>query len=386
MIVLFIFFLPLAHAYRNVYWPLASSMPHGSFRFDLDGEYFETTSKMDVDGNQVDLIDQEQFYRIQTRAKFIYSIEQRMDFIVSSGYRYNFYRTPDNQEYHSNDMDFISVGAKLYLAPQAKWRYALFGEYVNTTYNNTKYTTQDVPDVLPLGDDMNYFTAGLMLTFFNSENNTFNFMAGYRTFSEDMSHEIPMQAEVGWSFTQFGLYGGVEGVFSLGDDTFSSNPSDKYKIGRDSTHLYNSINRNIIKPYAGLIVSPARSWSLKGQIGQVMDGSSTDKGIEVKVSLSIASLGYSEDVKKILAFKEYDVEGEITQLSPKGNFAKVNVGLHDNVDIGMTMDIYERNYFSRNILLATGRVVEARSTWAIVRIIKKYNILKVKEGHVVRGY
>jgi hypothetical protein len=176
----------------------------------------------------------------------------------------------------------------------------------------------------------------------------------------------------------------VDGVSSLGNDAYEDAPLER-PVWNAQTNLYNSENREWITPYAGINFSIGETWRLEFRGSQVVSGRSTDLGTTFGVNL-IKRVDKSPVILTDSKFKSYDIEANITKLSPKKGYVVIDKGVGDDVTKGMRFDFYEFDYVGGNVLVATGIVIQAKSETSVVKISHKYNAKKeIKEGLVGRA-
>ncbi|MBP9674769.1 MAG: hypothetical protein KBD63_06695, partial [Bacteriovoracaceae bacterium] len=181
------------------------------------------------------------------------------------------------------------------------------------------------------------------------------------------------------------LGAGLEGILSLKDDSFSDNPLSKPRIGEGATNLFNSVNRSYVAPYLTSSFLLNNKWRLDGKITYHTMGNSTDEGLGVRLGFTYTfNKKQSEEKKTIGKFKEYSIEGKVLNISEQGLFARINVGLRDEVVQGMRVDFFEFDYAGGNKLIASGKVVRLKGQTADVQIEKNFANRKVKIGHMAR--
>ena len=178
---------------------------------------------------------------------------------------------------------------------------------------------------------------------------------------------------------------GVDGIFSLQTDPYLTE-SVRPKVPTGGTKLYNSFNREWVKPYATLHYSLTPHWKISLGASQAIRVLSGDKGTEIFLSLSRTSKGITSTQKKITAFKEYSIEANVIKVSKKQHFVQIDQGLTADISKGMKFDIYKVGLMSDNTLLASGVAWEVGVNKSVIRIFKRYTDKKIEKGSVARGH
>ena len=219
----------------------------------------------------------------------------------------------------------------------------------------------------------------------SQSNNFLSGRAGYRSPGTDLSTEIYWQVEGALAWKYVALIAGVNGIYSLKDSPFEDDRENLPNFNTGSTALYNSINREMIAPYAGINFALGKDWRVEFRGSQVVSGRSTDLGTAFGVSL-IRRVEDKKGSKPDKVFKEYDFEASITKVSPKKGYVVIDKGLSEDIQKGMKIDFYEFDYVGGNILLARGTVIRTKADSSIVKVTHLYNTKKeLKEGVVARG-
>ena len=181
-----------------------------------------------------------------------------------------------------------------------------------------------------------------------------------------------------------GLVAGVNGISSMNNDPFESVPEERPNLNAQ-TRLYNSINREMIAPYAGINIALGNTWRVELRGSQVVSGTSTALGSIFGINLIRRS---EKSTTRLLdnKFKTYDLEATVTKVSPKKEFLEIDKGIADDITKGMRMDFFEFDYIGGNVLVASGIVVKTKSETAVVQITQRFNQKKeLKEGLIGRA-
>ncbi len=355
--------------------------------------YLDSLSMYDVTGQELSFLDNSYFRRQEADLYFGYGAGPSFDLYANLKYRQNEYgrtaeeisRLPGDAVFTSQGLESYLVGLKYAFLPYKKLRYALSLEFKNTFYSNKRYATSVYQkDTLVLGDDGKEVTIAPSLTYLFSQKNILSARVGYKVMPDHLSDEVVYNLELAHKFNKITPYLGVLGIYSADGDEYTLNPAQK-PLMYSGSMMYNSINRSMVAPYVGANFKVSNlKFGLKYL--QVASGTSIDKYQE----LSFECIWQKEKVsvleKKLSKFKEYDVEGIIIQVSPRGKFVKIDKGLSDTVEKGMRIDFFKSGYFGENQLIASGVVYQSAPDFAIVKILEKYSETSLAEGMVARGY
>ncbi len=370
-----------------LYRPSAAHVGWKAYEINLNAEMWKTTSRVDSLGVEQPFVDSEDFGRFQGGLDLSYGIGKQLEVRLGFNYRQNNSINSSGESLSAAGLESIWGGAKYtIITPSSPWIFALDLQYRQTVFTTQQYIPGTVPtDELVLGDDGKEFTVGLHLARKFSKTGNFSSFVAFNMPPNDLSQEVIYDASFAWAWTKWAWIMGVEGIYSLGTDDFGSAAETKPQIASGSSYLYNSINREKMMPY--LQINKAFStWKLGLKGGVVVGGQSTDLGYETGFTITWSSKGVSKDERVITKFKEYEIEGTVLKVSPRGKFIKIDQGLAQDVEKGMRFDIFKTDFFGGNVLVATGVVYEVNSDSSIVKLIKRFNEIKIEKGFSARGY
>ena len=366
-------------------------LPLDTLEVQLRGEYFSSLGQFDFDGLYTPRLPDTKYDRYEGVASAYYSFYSQL--MIGAGGRYRQNRYEDGiYQITKEGFESVFVSFKYGLPEVDRWFLAVDVSYINRVFTNTYLAPSQMPlDVLPLGDDQGQLYAGLSGTKLIGENWQLSGSGGYLKNFARQSDEVNYAAELVWAMKSFALFAGVNGVYSLLEDQYIDRPEGKPvpgRVGSQVTFLVNSINQEYLRAMGGVALGN-QNWALKFWGGQVLLGYHMDKSLEAGVAISLNSFRateYEKDQEKIQEFKEYELEAEIVEISPKGFYLKINKGLSGDVDKSMLFDIYKTDYFGGNVLVASGEVVEISASWAIIKIAKTYKKIAIRSGFIARGY
>ncbi len=354
-----------------------------SYQLEFEARIWNSTATIDDDGEEVEFADDEGFSQMEGDMLLRYGFGEQLELRGGAIFRQV---KSTKEEASKSGAESIRIGAKYAFKPMGNWHYAVDLQYKLTLYENTDYVlASDIPEgEILLGDAGNSYHVKGILSYKtqtgNSLNGSFAYVGAPNNLSAELFYDI--NGKLAWS--TFALYAGLEGVNSLKNDPYSSEPTTKPPQGLGESRLYNSVNRSYTKPYIGAYKSFGRV-RVGVQGAQVISGISTDKGSEIALSIAWNSKGETSSDRKLSKFKEYDLEASVIKVSPRGKFIKIDKGISQDVEKGQTFDIYKTDYFGGNELVAQGRVYELGADWAIIKLSKKFKKMEIKSGFTARG-
>ena len=79
------------------------------------------------------------------------------------------------------------------------------------------------------------------------------------------------------------------------------------------------------------------------------------------------------------SFKEYSNSALVIQVSPRGNFLKIDQGITTNLEKGTLVDIFQSDFFGGNILIARGVIYQVEADTSVVKIKEVYKEIPIKK-------
>jgi len=370
-----------------LYRPSAAHVGWKAYEINLNAELWKTTSRIDSLGVEQPFVDSQDFGRFQGGMDINYGMGKQLELRLGFNYRQNNSINQTGESLSVAGLESVWGGGKYtIITPSSPWIFALDLQYRQTTFSTSKYIPGTVPtDELVLGDDGKEFTVGLHLARKFSKTGNFSSFIAFNMPPNELSQEVIYDAHFAWAWTKWAWIMGLEGIYSLGTDDFGSAAETKPQMATGSTALYNSINRERILPYMQFNRAFS-TWKMGLRGGLAVAGQSTDLGYELGFTITWSSKGVSKTDRVISKFKEYEIEGTVLKVSPRGKFIKVDQGLAQDVEKGMRFDIFKSDFFGGNVLVATGVVYEVGSDSSIVKLIKRFNEIKIEKGFTARGY
>ncbi len=352
-------------------------------------DYFKTTKVSDEKGRSLSLGDGQSFNRYQGEVNGLFGLTD--DFNAGIGFRYRHQTSAfnfGNDEYDAKASGVQSIMARaLYgFEPNNRTQFTLEGMFRYTPYSNEEITaTSTDRNSLILGDAGNEYSFGLGATYSSLSNNHYTLRGGWRRPGNDLSTEFYWNGEIALQWRWVAALAGVDGVTSLKNSPYESDPSERPAWNTGLTQLYNSINREWIAPYVGLNFAFNPIWRLEFKVSQVVSGRSTDFG--PGFGLTLARRMDQSDEKIIDSqFKTYDLEATVVKVSDKKTYVVIDKGLNDDVEKGMKFDFFEYDYVGGNVLIARGVVFKVSVDKSIVKLTHRFNLAKeIKEGLVGRA-
>jgi hypothetical protein len=358
------------------------------YQLGVSGESFTSSKRVDKDNNKIDFNDGEGFSRFQGEVSGFYGLTENLQ--IGGGVRFrqnkSTFLNASSEEETDTSTGVESTFFNLIYAfkPVDRFHYVLEGTFRFRPYSNEE-SEGTTPGSLALGDQGNEYSGGIGVTYSSRTNNYLTGRVGYRKPGSEISSEIYWQVEGALAWTYLALVAGVDGISSMNNDPYEGDEGNRPVYNTGSTFLYNSSNRELIAPYAGVNIALGTSWRVELRGSQVVSGRSTDLGTSFGASLIRRSEDKSPN-RPDKKFKQYDFEASVTKVSPKKGYVVIDRGISEDVQKGMKIDFYEYDYVGGNILLARGIVVQAKADTSIVKITQIFNTKKeLKEGILARG-
>jgi len=371
------------------YRPASFVINPKSYQIDQSFSMFSTLATFDQDGLEEELVEGTSFSMIDSNSALRYGFGDQLE--LRAGIRYRQLSSEhvsgsDTVSFSNSGLESYMLGGKYAFKSRSKWRFALDASYRMTTYTNEEFSkTQTPTEEIVLGDSGKEVEIGLHTSYQRNKNHFFSTYFAYKMPSNNMSQEVPYMLESAWGYTNWGFRLGLKGVYSLEMDDFKDVPADKPRQSTGPTRMFNSINRSWMTPYVGINYA-FNTIRMELSAGQRISGVSTDKGLEGMVNFVWNSRGVTKEDLKVESFKEYEIEATVIKISPRKKFVKIDMGVSQDVDKGMKMDIFQTDFFGGNVLVAQGVVYEVGADWAIIKILKRYRKIEIKNGFLARGY
>jgi len=391
---LFIFFFLLSvglNSFAQVsYVPFAKTLSKKGYQLSFSGDVFTSSERRDKDGENIKFNNGESFSRTQFEFNGQYGLMN--NFLIGGGLRLRQNNSVGLDSVSSEKESETSSGVEstfvnfLYaFKPTRRLQYAFEGLFRYRPFTNKESSDGTPSGSLILGDSGNEYAAGLSVTYSSPKDNFLSGKVLYRRPGADLSTELFWQVEGALVWKKVAFLGGAEGISSLNNDPYESDPTDRPVLNTGSTFLYNSSNRELLAPYVGINLSFWKEWRVELKGSQVINGQSTDLGSNFSFTF-VRRVEENKTVRIDRSFKNYDFEGTIIKVSPKKQYVTIDRGLTSDVEKGLKIDFYEFDYVGGNILLARGVVIMTKSESSVVKITHHYNIKKpLKEGVVARG-
>ena len=352
-------------------------------RLDLSGSYFYKTASFDVDGNVSNMDPDEEFSMINSDLLLKYGFAP--NFEMFGGGRFRIVNSVEQERQLKNtNLESYHVGGKFHFAKAGGFLFALEGDVRNTGYTNNIYTSGSAPtENIILGDDGLWIKGGGLFTTTLVSGHFIEGSLHYQLPPDHLSDELLYDLHYLFKGTMATFLLGVDGVISLKNDPFNESASARPQMSTGVTNQFNSINRSWMRPKVefGLWGS---SWGARLFASRIFSGTSTDEGWSVGAGLTWVAKGIESTNSLDTDFKEYSDSATISKISPRSNFVKINKGISSNIERGMSVDIYQSDFFGGNILIASGVVFSVESDSSVVKVNKIHRQIPIKKGFVVR--
>lgn len=375
---------------QNSYVPSTKVLKERGTQLSFGVDSFSTSQTVNEKGTKVKLGDGERFNRYQGEVNGLFGLTD--DFNVGIGARYRHQTgsfTSGTDEINAQASGVQSIAARFLYGfdPVNRTQFTLEGMFRYVPYTNDELNNNPNDDLekIILGDEGNEYSVGLGITYSSLSNNHYTIRGGWRKPGNDLSTEFYWNGEIALQFRYVTPIAGVDGVTSLENGTYESDPGDRPAWNSRPTALYNSVNREWVAPYVGLNFSFSPFWRIELRGQQVISGRSTDLGTGFGINL-VRRLDQSDEKIVDAQFKTYDLEATVTKVSEKKTYVVIDKGLADDIEKGMKFDFFEFDYVGGNTLVARGVVAKVSSDKAIVKLTHRFNLAKeIKEGLVGRA-
>ena len=368
---------------NTLYFPPGELTPLGGHSVEFRGNYFSSIAQYNQDGVEETLADTSSFTMLDYELHYAYGYSPTLEFYMMGRYRQV---TAEDSAglYEASGIESGYAGARYFLGKWKNFKFTLKGHIGNTMHSNEEVTR--VTDEMVLGDSGMFYLFGGQVSRAISGH---HFIAGGFFYSkppgEYQSPQYEYFAETALRYQKWAFALGVRGHQSLEADTYTGDEDNKPDINTHVTASFNSINSSGMNGYGSIRYKFGRKYSLGLEYQTTLSGVSVDKGTRYSGMIHWALGGLTGERSKLQSFKEYEIEAVITKVSPRGKFVKIDKGLASDVSKGMVFDIYKTDVFGGNTLVAKGVIKEVSASWAVIKILKKYNSLRVQKGFVARG-
>lgn len=368
------------------YLPSSSTLNEKGHEFRLDTSLWNSTHRVDDKGEASAYENAQSFRQLQSDLRLNYGLTNQLE--ISGGLSFRLLQADytdgqaSNQAQNSGGYRAL-IGFKYRFVPVDDWSYAAYVNYRPALFANSEPDPADEFS-LALGDDGAATEFGAIVNWKLSQSVYLSADIAYRNPSPRLSNEVFTRFEAAKFWKSWAVLAGLESVNSLGQDSYSSAPGEKPPIDSGHSSLYNSVNREWLAPYIGVNYAISENWRVETRYLNRLSGSSTDLGSEVLISLARRVSKSNADESKQAEFKQYRVEARVTKLSRTGTSVVIDAGITQGVNKGELVDFYHFDFLDSEELIASGIVLKAGASKAIVKITKKYAKKSVQEGTVAR--
>lgn len=386
-ILVLLFFLPLRIYAGESYIPFGKVLQDEGYQLNLIGEYWQSDSRYDVNGEEQAFLEGEGFTSARGTLLGEYGLTDNLQAglgvsYVSNQSTYQTNSIPDSAT--GSGLESTIVTLKYGFKQVDNLLYALEGYYQHSLYTNDVYNSSN-QETMVLGDDGSHYGGGLSVTYHHGEGGFLNGRLHYNRPGSTQSDEMLYHFEGAKAWKYFTFRAGVLGVYSLGQDAYSSDPQNKPQVHNGVTYRYNSVNREFTEGYIGGNIPLGDGWRIEAQAGQVFQATSYDVGQRFLVRLAKRVEPQSKETADS-RFKQYSIEANVVKVSPKKSYVIIDKGVEDGISEGMIFDLFHFDYLGGNTLLARGKVVKLASSKAVVQLIKRYSVkFELKDGVLARG-
>jgi hypothetical protein len=382
--VLFSSFSLFAH---NSYIPIGRILHEDGTQYSLRGEQWTSQSRFDSKGKEFSFEDGESFTRREVEFRFDYGLAKEIQFSAGAKYRQNISQDDVGGElFEVTSNGLQSVLAELvYSTPLSnRFQMAAYANYRYVPYTNEEFDINNTKTMI-LGDEGHELSGGASLTYTSFAGYSIGAKGMYRKPGKNLSQEILYQFEVAAPWESFAIVAGLEGIRSLNKDPYTVDPENKTPLNTGSTFMYNTVNRQFMAPYGGINVLFGKEWRVELRAQQVMSVQSYDSGSLYSITIAKRSEEKSTQIVDS-QFKEYDLEANVTKISPKKIYMIIDKGLTSGVEKGTKFDLFHFDYLGGNVLLARASVIQVQADTSIIKITSRFSTKhEIKEGTLARA-
>ena len=370
---------------RNVYVPQASNLSPGGFESKFLVSKEDTVGLYDYYGDEVEFVGDEAYARFNYSGLFRYGLLGKLNFNFGFNGRSNRYTESSGKSFDIHGLESLGLGVRYALLNRPSYSLAMDFQY-KKLLNQAVTIIDQGKGVLdhPIGDEGHGFHGGFLGALRLMKGLTWEKSFGLALPAKERNLEAYFDSNLHWSRGRFALGAGIDGIYTLlnGSDEGVSKPE----------YLTNTINSKdpiYYRSYGSVMLGLYRGLRLEFKTGQVFLGQAWDRNGFFSLALAYRETGREPAMQKERVeqqFKEYDIEANVIEVSPRGILIKIDRGVTENIDSGMPFDIYQVDALGNSILIASGTVFKAVSERAVIKIIKTYREDRVVQtGNVARG-
>lgn len=389
--VFLLFFLTSPVFAQYSYVAPARLLGDGGTEIRGEGRLWNSTQRLDANGESVAYEPGESFSYLEGIFAASYGATKELQLGIRASFRQNTANIEEPagsgriETLGSSGIQSFGGDFKYMLEPVGNLYYALEGFYYHTPYSNKEKITNDKISNFVLGDDGGNFGIGGVVSYIHPNQNFFSVNVGYRRPGKELSAEIYWKAEGALAWSYVALVAGIEGVNSLNQDPYKTDPDNRPLFNTGGSSLYASLNRQFMAPYVGANIAFNKNWRVEGRYHSFMAQRAYDSGGLFTLAL-VKRVETDTRAKIEGSFKEYDLEASVAKVSPKKQFVILNKGLSHNVEKGQRFDLYHFDYLGGNVLLARGVIIQVNSEQSVLQLTTRFsNKHEIKEGTVARG-
>lgn len=367
----------------KLYRSKATMLSKGASWINLSTSLSLTQSQIDQDGSEVIYNDEVSYSLFDIDLEYQYGLMD--NFQLLSGLKARYASSGDSVETMTTaGLESFYAGLIYGLDKRRGRDFAVSAIYRFRPYSVDTYSGVAPTDEIILGDGGNDIEFNLFARFDSTKWTSYDFKIGYRIPGAPISSEIPFEARWVKHYQKWAFWLSLNGVYSLGGDSYTDDPTAKPSVSSGYTSRWNSINRQYVALDFTAQTLVKNKYQVYAKAGTALIATSADKDIYGALGVQWTTGSVSAQQKFEESFKEYTIEGNVIKVSPRGVFIKIDHGSLDDIQAGNLVDIYKTDYFGGNILVARGRVFEVSSGSSIVKIVTRYRKTPIKKGFAAR--
>ena len=254
----------------------------------LGSEFFYRTASYDSNGDIIPMGLNDEYHLIDGNFRFSYGITADLELGVKTRVR-NVSSSNLAQSQNSSGIEGYGALAKFRLIQTHHLLLTVIGEFWKTAYTNNLYTLSSLPnDELVLGNDGSFSSFGALMKYNFSEVWSLDLDLRFQNTPSYLSQYISLDSDLKMTYPSWDIGIGIKGNFSLKNDPFSDNQSNKPLFANGLTSLWNGINQEsaFVKAFLGYKMPGVE---IRGDVARTFYGINTDEGTSFSLNVTFSS-------------------------------------------------------------------------------------------------
>ncbi len=372
-------------------YPWAKNLRKRGSEYRLSGRFWNSLNSYDDEGKEVVKADGESFMLGEAGLRASYGITPEFQASLLGNFRYNRAVIADpaatGETLTLTKSGINDVGFQLQYAFERveNMHYALELFYLYRPFTNSEGNVSRPEENFILGDDGPGYGFGLLASAYWGQRGLINIRGGYQRPGRELSPELYGRVEFTLAYPTVAWIVGGEGLFSLKQDAYTTDPQNKSYRNTGNSKLFHSVNRTYLAPLVGVNVRLGRSWRAEVRAQQIVKVASYDTGTQVTFDLVYRK---EPDLQGLIdsSFKEYQLEANVTKVSSQKQYVVIDKGLADNLRTGQLFDLFQFDFLGGNVLVARAQATKVKVNQSVLKIIQRLSLRHdIKEGLIARA-